>query len=58
MARGIVAFLFVWGIIYFGLGIFYQLKNTEKLQLLKQVAYSLGAATIAFVVLSFIVLLF
>lgn len=58
MGRAIVTFLIMWGAIYYGAGYFYNLKRNEKLDIVKQLMYSMVAAIMTMSLLILIVFLF
>lgn len=58
MARIILAFLFVFGMFYFGIDAFRKLTGREKWDLTKLVAYSIICAVLTIVVLALFVITF
>lgn len=58
MIRGIILFLAMWGFVTGAIGLWRQMENKERWSLVKTSAYGLMTAVIAFVILSFIVILF
>lgn len=58
MIRAILAFLAVWGIVFAGISFFWHTSTTQKLNMFRNVIYSLATAVIAFVILFFIIVLF
>ena len=58
MIRGILAFLAVWGIIFFGISFFWHSSTSEKLNMFRMGIYSLATALIAFAILFLFVVLF
>jgi hypothetical protein len=58
MFKIILAFLFVFGICYFGIKQYRELSGKEKWALTKMIGYSMLCASVAIVLLVLIVILF
>lgn len=58
MIRQLIAFLLVWGFVFFGISYFWHTSPTVKFNMLKAAAYSFMTAGIAFATLAAIVILF
>jgi hypothetical protein len=58
MIRGIIAFLAVWAIVFFGISFFWHSPLEAKVDMFKAAMYSLVTSIIAFTLLFFIVVLF
>jgi hypothetical protein len=58
MIRGILAFMAVWVIVFFGISLFWHSPTSAKVDMVKASLYSLGTAVIAFSLLFVIVVLF
>jgi hypothetical protein len=58
MIRGIVAFLAVWAIVFFGISFFWHSSLQEKVNYIKAASYSLVTAVVALWLLVGIVYIF
>lgn len=58
MIRGILTFIMFWGFVTGAIGLWRQLENKERWSLVKTGAYGLLTATITFILLVGIVVLF
>jgi len=58
MIKIILAFLAVWGIVFAGISFFWHSPSVDKINMFRNVIYSLVTAIIAFVILITIVVLF
>ena len=58
MIRSIMAFLAIWGVVFFGLSYFWHTSRAEKLNMLLMAFYSFVTAMSAFAILAFIVVMF
>jgi hypothetical protein len=58
MIRGILAFIAVWAIVFFGISFFWHSPTSAKVDMFKAAVYSLGTAIVAFSLLFAIVVLF
>jgi hypothetical protein len=58
MIRGILTFLAVWAMVFFGFSFFWHTSLKEKVEMFKVVAYSLLTSIVALVIVVSIVILF
>lgn len=58
MIRGILAFLGVWALVFFGISFFWHMKRTDKVDYIKAGGYGLVTAAVALWLLVGIVYLF
>ena len=58
MIRGMLAFLFLWAFVFFGLSFFWHSTTSAKFNMFLNGVYSLMTAVIAFSILISIVVLF
>ncbi len=58
MIRAILAFLAVWGIVFFGLSYFWHTSAAEKFDMIKMAFYSFMTAFVALAALTAVVVMF
>lgn len=58
MIRAILAFLAVWGVVFFGLSYFWHTSLAQKFDIIKMATYSFMTALVALVVLTAFVVMF
>lgn len=58
MIRGILAFLALWAVVFFGISFFWHSPMSEKIDMVKMGFYSFMTAFIAFVLITVLVVVF